>query len=81
MKIRKQEGNLTSRRRRTDNPTNVEERAEGEVKANKTKRREQSGKISDNNEITVDKIELYNLQCTSFSVFIKQYYHHCIYML
>jgi len=39
----KEEGKLTLQRRSTDNPANAEERAEGEVKANKTKRGEQSG--------------------------------------
>jgi len=39
----KQEGKLTLQKRSTDNPANVEERAEGEVKANKTNRGEKSG--------------------------------------
>jgi hypothetical protein len=43
VEISKQEGKLTLQRRRTDNPANVEEMTEGEVKANKTSRGVQSG--------------------------------------
>jgi hypothetical protein len=54
VEIGKQEGKLTLQRRSTDNPENVEERAEGEVKPNKTNRGEQSGEKS----LTITRLQL-----------------------
>jgi hypothetical protein len=43
VEINKQERKFTLQSRNADNPAKVEERAEGEVKANKRNRGEQSG--------------------------------------